>query len=151
MNHGRIPFTDEQRLPPDQRSKGTGITGPPGPDKPAEVGSKAFFMERDRVFNSTMNEEAIVSFLKKYKISYPKQSPIMFWTMVYVAVLTGRIGGSGSRERALIWLHNYKYQGLISWSTKTGIYTFIKNNQRYRLNHQLMLRKPRFGDANKAG
>lgn len=147
MNHGRMPFHDEQRLPPDQREKGTGTTGPPKPDKPAEIGSVAFFIERDRAFNATMNEEAIINFLNKYGINYPKKSPIMFWTMVYVGVLAGRIGGDGSRIRALIWLHQHKHMKLISWSVSAGIYSF--NNQRYRLNHKLMLRKPRFGDSNK--
>lgn len=149
MNQGRIPYTDEQRLPPDQREKGTGTTGPPKPEMPAEVGSKAFFIERDRVFNATMDEEAILAFLNKYEINYPKKSPIMFWTMVYVGVLSGRIGGSGSRERALIWLHQHKHMKLISWSTSTGIYSF--NGQRYRLNHKLMLRKPQFGHPDKTG
>lgn len=149
MNQGRIPYTDEQRLPPDQRVKGVGTTGPPKPDTPSEVGSTAFFMERDRAFNVIMDEETIVKFLKKYSIVYPKKSPIMFWTMVYVGVLAGRIGGSGSRERALIWLHNHKHMKLISWSTTTGIYSF--NGQRYRLNYQLMLRKPTFGHSNEAG
>lgn len=148
MQLGRIPFHDEQRLPPDQRSKPITptSTGPPKPDLPSLVDSTAFFLERDKVFNSTMDQETILHFLKKYKISHPnpQKSPIMFWTMVYAGVLCGRIGSSGSRERATIWLHVHKHQNLISWSTKTGIYRF--NGNKYRLNHQLMLRKPQFND-----
>ena len=144
--YGRIPFHDEQRLPPDQRTKPDTppSKGPPKPSLPATVDSKAFFLERDKAFNPTMNEEAIVKFLQKYKIVYPKPhiSPIQFWTMVYTAVLCGRIGGSGSRERAVIWLNVHKSSKLISWSTKTGVYSF--NDRKYRLNYQLMLRKPKF-------
>jgi hypothetical protein len=140
MNYGRIPFHDEQRLPPEQRSKGP----PSKPTTPPETGTAAFFLERDRAFNATMNEDAIVAFLVKHQIPYPKTSPIQFWTMVYTGVLVGHIGGSGSRERATIWLHVHKWQGLIDWSVKTGTYSF--NNKRYRLNHKLMLRRPNFND-----
>ena len=140
MNFGRMPFHDEQRLPPDKRSP-----SPPPPDQaPSPV---AFFLERDKAFGPTMDRTAIVAFLRKYEIPFPSptKSPIPFWTMVYTAVLSGRIGGDGSRERAIIWLNIHRHQGLISWQTSTGIYRF--NGKSYRLNHKLMLRKAKFHDS----
>lgn len=147
MNFGRIPWNhDEQAQPPDLRPKPDPpmAKASPKPDPVPSVDSPAFFIERDKAFGPTMDYTVLTNFLKKYKICYPTKSPAIFWTMIYTAVLCGRIGGSGSKERALIWLWHHKHLKLISWSVKTGVYRVLDKS--YRLNHKLMIRKPSFHD-----
>lgn len=149
MTYGSIPNNHkDQALPPDQRSPPesasageSAILGQLSAAKPQLfIGSNGFFRERDHAFRPEMNTTDIGDFLTKYGIAYPKKCRLTFYAFCYTAILTGRIGGEGSSERAIIWLHHHKFMKVVEWNATTGLY--IVNGKRYRLNHILMLRRP---------
>lgn len=149
MTHfGRMPMAEEHQLRPEQRllyekqRLEAAEKIDPEDDLYASICNLAFYNTRELAFSASMPLPRILNFLDRYNIPY-KQPELRsgpnpaFWAMIYAGIMCSEAGGSGSVERAKIWL---ACTDQVSFDPRSQ--TYRVGSKRYLIHPLLTRKKP---------